>query len=168
MAAVLRALAQLVLAGTLQTVATAAWMPFGAFDLLMVTCGILALRSSWGGAVLAGSSAGLVQDALSGGLLGLHALAKTAVCASMNSLSNVMVVRGPLAEALLIGLATVVESLIVFMVLAAVSWPGRESMVWVLVRGPATSILAGVLLLGRPALVRWWQGRRHRHRLRFR
>lgn len=168
MVGVLRALVLLLLAGGLQTVATATWWPLGAFDLLMVACGILALRGPWGGSVVAGSTAGFIQDALAGGLLGLHALSKTAVCAAINSLANVMVVRGPLAESLLIGAAAIGEALITRMVLAAISWPGSESLGWTLARGPATAILAGVLLLGRPAVVMWWQGRRSRARLRFR
>lgn len=168
MLAALRGLALLLLAGAAQTLAGGVWWPLGAFDLLMATCGMLALRSSWGGAVLAGSAAGFVQDSLAGGLLGLHALSKTAVCAVINSLSNVMVVRGPLAESTLIGLAAIGEGLLARMVLAAVGWPGSESTAFTLTRGLATAAFAGTLLIGRPAVVLWWQRRRSRSRLRIR
>lgn len=164
----LRNLAILLLVGALQTVATSAWLPLSVFDALMLACGMMAVRAGWGGAILAGSAAGLIQDALGGGLLGLHAFAKTAVCAAISSLSNVMVVRGPLAESLLLGIAAVLEGLLARALLGAVAWPAGESVLWTLARGPATAILAGVLLIGRPALVQWWQRRRNRGRLRFR
>lgn len=168
MIVLLRNLVILLLVGAVQTAVTAAWLPLSVFDALMLACGMMAVRSGWGGAVLAGSAAGLIQDMLGGGLIGVHGFAKTLIAAAISWLSNIVVVRGPLAESLLIGLAAIAEGMLARALLTAVAWPAGESVLWTIARGPGTAILAGILLLGGPAVVQWRQRRRARGRLRFR
>lgn len=168
MARTLRILGLLLLLGGVQTVLTDAWPPLGLLDPLMVATGLLALRLEFVPAVLTGAAAGLVQDSLAGGILGLHAFAKTAVAATLASLGGFLVVRGELASAVVIGLGAVVEGLIVRLLLLFLGWPGGESLAWILGRGLGTAFLTAVFLLGLPRVVMSWRRWRQRPRLRIR
>lgn len=164
----LRILGLLVVVGALQTVLTDTWMPLGLLDPLMVATGLLALRLPFVPAVFTGAAAGLVQDSLSGGLLGLHAFAKTAVAAALTSLGQFLVVRGELASAIVIGLGALAEGLIVKLLLLLLSWPGGEALPWTVGRAAGTAFLTAAFLLGLPRVVMSWKRWRQRPRLRFR
>lgn len=158
----------LLVVASVQNVLTQMWPPIGFFDALMVTTGLLALRLPLPEAVLYGAVAGLAQDGLAGGLIGLHAFSKTAVAALLTSLGTILMVRGPLAEALLIGVATVVEALIVGVLLAFLGWPGSAVTLVVLARGAGTAALCATFLLGGPWVVSSWRRRQARPRISVR
>ena len=85
--------------GLLQTFTTAVWPPLGHIDWLLIAVVLLALRGSFREAVLLGAVAGLIQDGLSGDIVGLHGFAKTSIAAVIASFGSFLVVRGPLPEA---------------------------------------------------------------------
>jgi len=148
-----------------QNTLTSLWQPLGLFDGLMILAGLLAFRLRFAPAVLGGAAAGLIQDSLAGGLIGLHAFAKTAVTSLLSSLGGVLMVRGQLAEALLIGGAAVLEAAVARLLLLFLGWPGAEPVTTVLARGVATGLLCGAFLLGWPWVVTKWQRRRQRPRI---
>ncbi len=154
--------------GTFQTTLTQMVPPLGLVDGLMVAAGLLALRRTFAASVVIGALAGFVQDSLSGGIVGLHAFAKTVVAALITSLGNVIVVRGPLAEAIVIGAAAMIESMIIRSLLDFFAWPGMEPLATVAARGGATAMACGVITVGGPRLVVGWHGRRKRSRLSLR
>lgn len=152
--------------GVAQSIATQLWRPLGLVDGLMIASGLLALRLPFPGAVFSGAFAGFLQDSLAGGLIGLHAFAKTAASALIASLGSVLMVRGPLAEALVIGVAALVESVIVRTLLSFLDWPGAEGASRVLGRGLATALLCGTLLVAGPRMGKRWHRWRSRSRSR--
>lgn len=164
----LRVLGLLLGIGAAQTVLTDAWLPLGLFDALMVAAGLLALRLPFVPAVFTGAVAGLIQDSLAGGLVGLHAFGKTAVAGALTSLGKVLVVRGELAKASMIGLGAVVEGVLVRLLLLFLGWPRGEAAAVILGRGAATAILCLAFLLGVPRVVMAWKRRRERSRIRIR
>ena len=154
--------------GMVQTTLTQMVPPLGLVDGLMVAAGLLALRRTFAASVLIGALAGFVQDSLSGGIVGLHAFAKTVVAALITSLGNVVAVRGQLAEAIVIGAAAMIESMIIMSLLDFFAWPGVESLATVAIRGGATAMACGVITAGSSRLVVGWHGRRKRPRLSLR
>ncbi len=151
--------------GTAQVTLTQMVPPLGLVDGLMVATGLLALRRSFTASVLIGALAGFIQDSLSGGIVGLHAFAKTVVAALITSLGSIIVVRGQLAEAIVIGAAAVLESVIVVGLLGFFAWPGSEALTTIAARGGMTALACGVITVGGPRLVVGWRNRRERPRL---
>lgn len=154
--------------GAIQTTLTQAWAPLGLADLLMAAAGLLALRLDFNRAVLTGAAAGLVQDSLAGGLIGLHAFAKTAVNAVLSSLGQFFVVRGQLASSVVVGIAAVAEASIVRLLLAFLGWPGAEPGSWIVGRGAVTAVVCAAFLVGGPQVVMMVNRRRNRSRIRLR
>lgn len=154
--------------GVAQSIVTQVWSPLGLVDGLMIAVGLLALRLPFPAAVLSGAFAGFLQDSLAGGLIGLHAFAKTAASAMIASLGAVLMVRGPLAEALVIGVAAFVESAIVRTLLLFLNWPGAEGAPLVLGRGLGTALLCGTLLIAGPRVGMRWRLWRSRSQLTLR
>lgn len=168
MAQALRVVGLLLLLGVVQTAATALALPLGLLDPLMVATGLLALRLGYVPAVFTGAAAGLIQDGLAGGLIGLHAFAKTAVAAVISSLNRFLVVRGELASSLVVGAAAVAEGLIVRLLLLFLGWPGGEGAAWILGRGFGTMMLSAAFLIGVPRVVMGFRRRRRRPRIHLR
>lgn len=160
MKSILQVVALMLAVGTAQTALAQMLPPLGLVDGLMVAAGLLALRRTFTASVLIGALAGFVQDSLSGGIVGLHAFAKTVVTALITSLGNIIVVRGQLAEAIVIGTAAVAESMIVMGLLSFFAWPGVEAFGTIAARGAATAIACGVITVGGPPLVVGWKRRR--------
>lgn len=164
----LKIAALLLVAGLLQISLADLWLPLGAVDLLMIASGLLALRLPFVPTIFTGAAAGLVQDSLAGGLIGLHAFAKTAVTAGLNSLGHFLVVRGELASAVVIGLAAMVESIIVRLLLSFLQWPGDPSPLWLIGRGLGTTLACGFFLIAGPRVVMMTQRRRRSPGIRLR
>ena len=149
--------------GLLQTSTTQVWTPLGHVDWLLVAVVYMALRGTFREAVILGAVAGLMQDGLSGEIVGLHGFAKTSIAAVIASFGSFLVVRGPLPEAVVTGIASLLESSIV------VSWYvllGRSSSVSGLSitgRAIATAVATAAVL----SAARWLQQpRKRRSRLK--
>lgn len=164
---VLKTGALLLVLGVVQITLGDLWWGFGFVDLLMIAAGLLALRMRFAPAILTGAAAGLVQDSLGGGLIGLHAFAKTAVNAGLASVGQFLVVRGEAASALMIGAAAVLEGAIVVALLSFLSWPGGGSPLSLLVRGAVTGLACGLYLLLAPRVVMGIKNRRRRSGIRL-
>ncbi|HJO03229.1 MAG TPA: rod shape-determining protein MreD [Acidobacteriota bacterium] len=162
MRSVLQIVVLMLVVGTAQTTLTQMLPPLGLVDGLMVAIGLLALRRTFASSVLIGALAGFVQDSLSGGIVGLHAFSKTVVAALITSLGSVIVVRGQLAETIVIGGAAVLEGTIVMGLLGFFAWPGGEALATIAARGGATAVVGGLIIAGGPRLVVGWQRRRRR------
>jgi len=164
----LRLIALLLLVGTVQTLLPQLWMPLGHIDGLMIAVGLVALRSSFAGAVWTGALGGLIQDSLAGGIIGLHAFAKTAVAAGLALLADSFAVRGQLAEAVIVATATAVEGVIVRGLLLFLGWPGAESTAVLITRAGVTGLVCGLGTVGLPFLMATWRRWRGRRGLQWR
>jgi rod shape-determining protein MreD len=131
------------------------WSPLGAVDWLLIYIVHESLRGSFQRSILTGAGGGLLQDGLSGGIVGLHAFAKTAVAAVIASFGSFLVVRGPLLQALVTAAATFVEGLIVAFWQAMLGRPVSMGPLDILLRAVATGIATALLL----AAARRWQQR---------
>jgi rod shape-determining protein MreD len=111
----LGALAALVMALVLQTT-LAQFMVRGtaALDLVLVVVVYVALSSGATTGLLAGAAAGLAQDALSSGILGIGGLAKTVVGFVIGILASQFIVVRPLPRFVVFIAATVLHA-VVFM-----------------------------------------------------
>ena len=146
--------------GTVQTLLPQTWMPLGNIDGMMIAVGLVALRTSFNGAVWTGALGGLIQDSLAGGIIGLHAFAKTAVAAGLALLADSFAVRGRLAEAVIVATATALEGALVRALLLFLGWPGAESPAVLLTRACVTGLVCGLGTVGLPFVVATWQRRR--------
>jgi len=151
----LRALAALLGLGLLQVFLPRVWVGLGVVDWLLIYVVLQALRRSFQRSILLGAVAGLIQDGLSGGIIGLHAFAKTSVAALIASFGGLLVVRGSLPEALVTGGAAVVEGLIVIAWQAMLERPMSLGPVDIVVRGVATAAATLAVL----STARWWEHR---------
>lgn len=151
----LRTLAALLGLGLLQVFLPRVWVGLGVIDWLLIYVALQALRVSFQRSILIGAGAGLIQDGLSGGIIGLHAFAKTSVAALIATFGGLLVVRGPFPEALVAGGATVVEALIVVAWQAMLERPVSLGPVDIVVRAVATAAAALAVL----STARWWQQR---------
>jgi rod shape-determining protein MreD len=105
------ALAAIVVALALQTtLAGLVIRGTAALDLVLVVVVYIALVSGPARGILAGSVAGLVQDALSSGILGIGGLAKTVVAFGAGVVGTQFIVTAPLPRFLVFALATVVHA----------------------------------------------------------
>jgi rod shape-determining protein MreD len=154
MTAVLSVVAMLGL-GLLQIFLPQLWFGFGAIDWLLMYVVLQSLRVGFRASILTGAAAGLIQDGLSGGIIGLHAFAKTTVAALISTFGGLMVVRGPIPEAAVAGTAAVLEGFIVVAWQAMLGRPVSLGPIDLVVRGVATGA-AAVLVL---TTARWWQRR---------
>lgn len=78
----------------------------GAIDLALIVVVYIALKSGPVTGILAGSVAGLIQDSLSSGILGIGGLAKTIVAFLAGVLGTQFILTGPLPRFVLLVLAT--------------------------------------------------------------
>jgi len=144
--------------GLVQTFLPTVWTPLGAVDWLLLPVVHLALRSTAQRAILVGAVAGVIQDALSGGLIGLHGFSKTAVAGIIAFFGNLLVVRGALPEGTIAGIAALLEGAIVAAWLLTLSRPAVSGPVGLAGRAIATGV-AAVLV---HAAVAGWRRRRRR------
>jgi len=63
--------------------------------------------------ILVGAVSGLVQDSFSGGIIGIHGFAKTLVGFFVGLLSTILVVENLVAQALILGLATLLNGAVI-------------------------------------------------------
>ncbi len=151
----LRSVALLLGLGLLQISLPQVWSGFGAVDWLLIYIVLQSLRSPFQRSILLGAGGGLIQDGLSGGIIGLHAFAKTTVAALIASFGSLLVVRGPFPEALVAGGAAALESLIVIAWQIMLERPVSIGAADVIVRALATAAATVVIL----STVRWWERR---------
>ncbi|HQZ38746.1 MAG TPA: rod shape-determining protein MreD [Vicinamibacterales bacterium] len=103
-------LAALAAALALQTTLTNYVQQTAALDFVLVMVVSLALTSGPTTGVLAGSVAGLVQDALSSGVVGIGALAKTVVGFAVGRVGTQFIVTAPLPRFVVFLAATLVHA----------------------------------------------------------
>lgn len=151
---VLRSLAALLTLGVVQIFLPQVWSGFGVVDWLLIYIVVEALRSSFRKSILLGAAGGLIQDGLAGGILGLHAFAKTSAAGLIAAFGGFLVVRGPLPEAFVVGAATALEGLIVIAWQVMLGRPVSIDLVDVVIRAVATAIAAFMAL---SAFRRWEQ-----------
>jgi rod shape-determining protein MreD len=106
------ALAAILVALALQTTFVELFRGTGAFDLVLVVVVYIALASGPATGLVAGSVAGLIQDALSSGVLGIGGLAKTVVAFLAGLVGTQFIVTSPLPRFFVFVLATVVHAVI--------------------------------------------------------
>lgn len=152
---VLRSLAALFALGVLQVFLSQVWSGFGSVDWLLIYIVLQSLRGSFRRSILLGAGGGLIQDGLAGGILGLHAFAKTSVAAVIAAFGGLLVVRGPLPEAFVVGAATALEGLIVSAWQVMLGRPSSMSLVDIVVRVVATTAATLAVL----SAVRRWERR---------
>ena len=147
--------------GLLQILLPQVWSPLGLVDWLLIAVVHQALRSGLRRSVLLGASAGLIQDGLSGGIIGLHAFSKTVVAAIIAGFGSFIVVRGALYQGIVSGGAALGDGLIVAAWLAMLGRPQSLRTLDLLLRALATGGIAAVVLWS----ARWWERRMMRRRM---
>ncbi len=148
--------------GLLQTFTSVIWSPLGYVDWLLIAVVYMALRGSFREAVILGAIAGLMQDGLSQEIVGLHGFAKTSIAAVIASFSSFLVVRGPLPEAVVTGLASLLESSIVIAWLVLLGRSYQVTGLSITGRAIATALATAAVW----SVARWLHQRRKR-RSRF-
>jgi rod shape-determining protein MreD len=107
------AVAAILIAIALQTtLASLVFRGNTAIDLVLIVVVFVAIKSGPVTGLLAGSVAGLIQDALSSGILGIGGLAKTIVGFLSGVLGTQFIVTAPLPRFLLLLVATVLHAAI--------------------------------------------------------
>lgn len=107
------ALAAILIAIALQTtLGSLVFRGNAAIDLVLIVVVFVAIKSGPVTGCLAGTVAGLIQDALSGGVLGIGGLAKTIVGFLAGVLGTQFIVTAPLPRFLLLLLATGLHAVI--------------------------------------------------------
>ncbi|MEP6783092.1 MAG: rod shape-determining protein MreD [Acidobacteriota bacterium] len=107
------AMAAILIALALQTtLATMVFRGNTAIDLVLIVVVYIGIKSGPATGLLAGTVAGLIQDALSSGVLGIGGLAKTIVGFLSGVLGTQFIVTAPLPRFLLLFLGTVLHAAI--------------------------------------------------------
>jgi rod shape-determining protein MreD len=94
------------------TLATTVFRGGTAIDLVLIVVVYIAIKSGPSTGVLAGTVAGLMQDALSSGVLGIGGLAKTVVGFVSGLLGTQFIVTAPLPRFLLLMAGTALQAII--------------------------------------------------------
>jgi rod shape-determining protein MreD len=94
------------------TLATMVFRGGTAIDLVLIVVVYIAIKSGPSTGVLAGTVAGLLQDALSSGVLGIGGLAKTIVGFASGVLGTQFIVTAPLPRFLLLMAGTALHAVI--------------------------------------------------------
>jgi len=92
------------------------------FDLVLVGVVYAALRWEAVAGMMAGTIGGLLQDMLSGGIIGVGGLAKTIVGFSAGVIGTQFVVAKPSARALIVAAASIAHRLIMAVLLDLIHW----------------------------------------------
>ena len=107
------ALAVILVAIVVQTtLATTVFRGGSAIDLVLIVVVYIAIKSGPSTGLLAGTVAGLIQDALSSGVLGIGGLAKTIVGFVSGVLGTQFIVTAPLPRFLLLMAGTALHAII--------------------------------------------------------
>ena len=141
-----RSIALLFGLGLLQIFLPQVWLGLGGVDWLLIYVVLQSLRGSFRQSIFLGAGAGLIQDGLAGGIIGLHAFAKTTVAAVIATFGGLVAVRGLLLEAAITGVATGLEGLIVVAWQVLLGRPVSLGPVDLLVRAAATGAATMVIL----------------------
>jgi rod shape-determining protein MreD len=102
----------LVAIGVQTTLATTVFRGGSAIDLVLIVVVYIAIKSGPSTGLLAGTVAGLIQDALSSGVLGIGGLAKTIVGFVSGVLGTQFIVTAPLPRFLLLMAGTALHAII--------------------------------------------------------
>jgi rod shape-determining protein MreD len=94
------------------TLATTVFRGGSAIDLVLIVVVYIAIKSGPSTGLLAGTVAGLIQDALSSGVLGIGGLAKTIVGFVSGLLGTQFIVTAPLPRFLLLMAGTALHAII--------------------------------------------------------
>ena len=141
------------------------------FDPFLLVLVWYSLRTGPVGAELIGTGTGLLQDALAGGLFGLHAFADTVVGYAVALAAQRVVVGQQAARVLIFAAAAALQqAVLVLLMLAMVGQPPLPSPGAVIGKIVTTSLLGAVFIsMESRARAQWssWQRRRSRI-LRFR
>lgn len=140
---------------------------FAFIDFFLVVAVYNSLSSPLGWSTAGGSAAGLVRDALSGGLYGLHGFADTLVAYLAARLQERLVIEKPLQVSLLFGLAAAIQLVILaglqFLLFSDAELPGLGTMA---ARMTSSGLLGGTLFVLaariRSSTARWREQRRRR------
>ena len=162
-----RFLVGLLLATAFQILGIHLWGPFLlVIDLFLVLAVAASLDHGPVGSMLAGSVAGLVQDALTGGLFGLNGFADTFVAWSASRLKQRIVIQRPLEVGLLFSLAAALQQtllvLLQFLMLPGGELPGLEVMALRMVTAGAIGMTLFVFLQRSRQKLESWRERRRR------
>jgi rod shape-determining protein MreD len=106
------ALVAILIAIGLQTTLSTRGFGNGTLDLVLIVVVYVAIKSGPATGVLAGTVAGLIQDSLSSGILGIGGLAKTIVGFIAGVLGSQFIVTAPLPRFLLLMMATALHAAI--------------------------------------------------------
>lgn len=136
-----------------------------AVDLFLVLVVLHALDGDSRAGLLGGVAAGLVHDALSGGLFGLFGFADTIVGYGVARLSQRLVIERPSGVLPVAAVAAVVQQAVaVGLAVVLLPDPRLPDPIWLAVRAGTCGVL-GTVLFG---LGRWWRGGADRRRQRKR
>lgn len=114
-------------------------------DLVLVLAVYLSLTSGPSAGLLAASAAGLVQDSLSSGILGIGALAKTIVAYLAGIASTQFILNGPLQRFFTFFMASVVHAGIFMGLYVALDVRQFPSPVWGVLTEALWNALVGVI-----------------------
>ncbi len=106
------AIVAILIAIGLQTTLSTQGFGNGTLDLVLIVVVYIAIKSGPSAGVLAGTVAGLIQDSLSSGILGIGGLAKTMVGFLSGVLGSQFIVTAPLPRFLLLIMGTVLHAAI--------------------------------------------------------
>ena len=93
------------------------------FDLFLLAASAFGLTSGRLTGMVAGTAGGLVQDAFSGGILGVNGFSKTTVGYVAGVLGNRLIIRGSVARFAFFALASLVDLVILILIGVAVEKP---------------------------------------------
>jgi rod shape-determining protein MreD len=106
------AIAAILIAIGLQTTLSTRGFANGTLDLVLIVVVYIAIKSGPAMGLLAGTVAGLIQDSLSSGILGIGGLAKTIVGFIAGVLGSQFIVTAPLPRFMLLMMATALHAAI--------------------------------------------------------
>jgi rod shape-determining protein MreD len=106
------AFAAILIAIGLQTTVSTRGFANGTLDLVLIVVVYIAIKSGPSMGLLAGTVAGLIQDSLSSGILGIGGLAKTIVGFIAGVLGSQFIVTAPLPRFMLLMMATALHAAI--------------------------------------------------------
>jgi len=126
------------------------WPSFSlAFDLFLVAVVFNALDGNSLAGVLGGLAAGLVADALSGGLFGLHGMVDTIIgYGTAITVQRLVIQRATGAMQIFAVAAALQQSLLMAIILVMLPSPIFPELHWLLVRVATTALLGLLLFLG--------------------
>ncbi len=138
-----------------------------AVDLFLVLVVFHSLYSTPAWSTLGGSAAGLVQDALSGGLYGLHGFANTLIGYAACRLQQRLVIQQPLQIGLLFLLSAALQTAVLAILQTLMVRGGELPTLGAMAAKMVTTGLLGALLFAlssrlRQAMKLWRAGRRGR------